>query len=741
MKKVSKLLALLLAVALVVSSLAACTGNNPTDAPKPTDAPTDAPTEATEESITPIEQDDRLAKDVLGNTYSPENWEEESNELYQDILKDFLAAYAKVDDAKNLSELQAIAEGIMYGSAVFVPTITRGGNYRIGRTIPKSVNTTMWGSNSYRYHTIVVVKELLKAEDWDALKALWAEKAGSGDYIKEAKAYVTDKGYTLKDEYTLSYATDPTTWDNLASSRQTTGEPCAVTVDGLYIYNEENQQVPGIATSYEVSDDGLTYTFKLRKDVVWVDSQGREVGKLTADDFVAGLNHLMDCESSPRGLLVGVLKNASEYISGDVTDFAEVGIKAVDDYTLEYTLAQEVPYFMSMMAYNIFIPMNRAYYESQGGKFGAEYAPEDANYTYGKDPDHIAYCGPMIVTNYTANNTIVFEANPSYYDKDALNVKKITWLYNGDTTDALKTYTDCKNGVIDAVGLNTEAATTAKADGLFDEYVSLSETTSTTFCGWVNVNRKIYTNFNSDAVASPKTMTEATISGLALQNTHFRRALLASFDRAAYNEQRVGSELKLNALRNSYTPATFVSLSEDVTVDINGTPTTFKAGTFYGQIMQAQLDADGVPFKVWDNDKASGDGYDGWYNPDYAKAELALAVADLAKLGATVDADHPVCIDYPFEDLTTTAQNQAASVKQSIEAASGGLIQINLVACQTADEYDDTSYNTQYGYEQNMDFTTSSGWGPDYGDPQTYLATLVIDQDGYMLANLGMFGQ
>ena len=80
-------------------------------------------------------------------------------------------------------------------------------------------------------------------------------------------------------------------------------------------------------------------------------------------------------------------------------------------------------------------------------------------------------------------------------------------------------------------------------------------------------------------------------------------------------------------------------------------------------------------------------------------------------------------------------------MKQSIEEASGGLIKINLVACATSDEYSDTSYNTQYGYEQNMDFTTSSGWGPDYGDPQTYLATLVIDEDGYMLANLGMFGQ
>ncbi len=740
MKKFSKVLALLLAAILVVSSLAACNQGQPTQAPTEGSQTEAAPTETQ-----PAEDDsNKLAAEVYGNSYDPADWNAESEALYEDILADFLAAYAKVKDAKNLSEryaYQALAEGVLYGSGVFVPLITRGGNYRMGRNLPKTVNTTMWGSNEYRYHTMLVVTDLLKKDDWNALKTLWAEKAGSGEYIEAAKAYVTEKGYTLKDSYTMSYATDPTTWDNLASSRQTTGEPCAVTVDGLYIYNEENQQVPAIATSYEQSEDGLTYTFKLRDDVVWVDSQGREVGKLTADDFVAGLNHLMDCESSPRGLLVGVLKGAREYINGDITDFAEVGIKAVDEYTVEYTLEDEVPYFMSMMAYNIFIPMNRAYYESQGGKFGAEYSPEDPNYTYGTDPDHIAYCGPMIVTNYTANNTIVFKANESYYNKEALNVHEITWLYNGDTKDATKTYTDCIQGTLDATGLGTEAVEKCRADGYFDDYVALSETNSTTFCGWVNVNRKIYTNFNSEAVASPKTVKQAKESVAALQNTHFRRALLASFDRAAYNEQRVGAELKLNALRNSYTPATFVSLTEDVTVDINGTATEFKAGTFYGQIMQAQLDADGVPFKVWNTELASGDGYDGWYNPDFAKAELALATADLAADGITLDAENPIYIDYPFEDLDTQSQNLAASVKQSIEEASGGLIKINLVACATSDEYSDTSYNTQYGYEQNMDFTTSSGWGPDYGDPQTYLATLVIDEDGYMLANLGMFGQ
>ena len=177
MKKVSKILALLLAVALVAASISACEPKQPVET-------TAAPAETT---AAPVENDDdKLAAEVYGNSYSPENWEAESTELYETILADFLADYAKVKDAKSLSEryaLQAIAEATMYGSAIFVPTITRGGNYRLGRTVPKSVNTTMWGSNEYRYHTILVTEDLLKAEDWNALKVLWAEKAGTGEYI------------------------------------------------------------------------------------------------------------------------------------------------------------------------------------------------------------------------------------------------------------------------------------------------------------------------------------------------------------------------------------------------------------------------------------------------------------------------------------------------------------------------------------------------------------------------------
>ncbi len=740
MKKTSKLLAVLLAVVMVFSACSSGTAPT-TTAPTGSGAKQDETTAKHEETTTqaqPREVDNRKAAEVYGNDYNPANWYDESEKLYNEFLGDFLEAYAKVKDAKNLSEryaLQAVAEATMYGSGLFMPLTTRGGNYRMGRTVPKTINSTLWGSNEYRYHTVVNTTEIITAEDFNHLKAMWGELAGTGTYVEKAKEYLSGKGYAFKDSYEPAYSTDPDTWDFLASSKSIVGEPLSVTVDGLYVYDEENRQVPAIATSHTVSADGLTYTFKLRDDVVWVDSQGREVAKLTADDFVAGLQHLLDEQSSPRGLLIGVLKGVNEYINGEI-DMDEVGIKAVDDYSLEYTLEQEVPYFLSMLAYNIFIPMSRAYFTSQGGTFGLDHE----NGTYGTDPDHIAYCGPMIVTNWTEKNTIVFKANEKYYAPETLNVHEITWKYN-DGSDTLKAYRDCLAGTTDSTGLNNDAVETCKAEKNFEKYVTLSDTTATTYCGWLNVNRVIYTNYNSEAIPSPKTVTEADDSKVAMQNVHFRRALIAGLDHANYNAQSVGEELKFNALRNSYTPATFVSLSEDVTLTVDGQSMTFKAGTFYGQIMQAVLDARNISIKVWNAELAAGDGYDGWYNPDYCKSELAIAVEELAAQGIVVDKDHPICIDYYYVGWTTIGPNRANAVKQSIEAASGGLIQINLNAANNEDEYYAAGYKTTYGYERNSDLDTSSGWGPDYGDPQTYLATLVIDEDGYMLANLGMFGQ
>ncbi|MBQ4640677.1 MAG: peptide ABC transporter substrate-binding protein [Clostridia bacterium] len=674
-----------------------------------------------------------------------------STELYNKILGEFYTTYmAGRDEVENLSlryALMAIAEAKLMASAVMYPTTSQGGNYAISRIAPYTISPALWGLDSSRYHQALIVNEdPITTAERDEMKAKYAELKGTGTYEAWAKQYLADKGYTLNTEYALGYSSDPKTWDVLATSRAADSEAICNTFDGLVEYDVENVMQPALATEWSVDETGTVYTFKLREGVIWVDSQGRKVDDVTADDFVAGMNHMLDAMGGLE-YLVGnqggcAIVNAQAYIDGEISDFSEVGVKAVDEYTVQYTLEAPAPYFLTMLGYSVFAPMSREYFVSQGGGFGEEYAPDSETYLYGKDPSHIAYCGPYLVTNLTPENTIVFTASESYWNKDAINIKTITWKYN-DGSDALKAYNDMKANVIAGAGLNSNAVEVAKQDGWFDKYQYVSSTNATSYMGFMNIYRTAMANTNDGKVASTQTADDAARTMKAMQNVHFRRAVAMSIDRATQNAQSVGEELKNAALINSYTPGNFVYLTEDVTVAINGVETTFPAGTFYGAVMQAQLDADQVPLKVWDPTLEGGMGasfgYDGWYNPEAAKAELDLAIAELAAEGVEISAEKPIYLDLPYYSASTTYTNKAEVCRASIEEVLGGAVVLNKVACETTAEWYYAGYYTNYGYEANYDIYDLSGWGPDYGDPQTYLDTFLPDYAGYMIKCIGIF--
>ena len=674
------------------------------------------------------------------------DYDELSKKLYDEVLGDFYAAYEAAKKETNESKrwaMMAIAEAKLLASGVMMPTSSNGGNYAITKVAPNTITSTLWGNDSYRYHDALVVTELIKAADRAEMKAKWGELRGTGEYEAWAKQFLSDKGYTLKNSYALGYTSDPSNWDVLATSKAVDSEVLVNTYDGLFEYDMENRLMPALAESYTVSDDGLTYTFKIRQGIKWVDSQGREVADVKADDFVAGMQHMMDAAGGLEYLVQGIIVNASEYINGDITDFSKVGVKAVDDATLVYTLEAPTSFFMTMLGYGVFAPMSREYYESMGGKFGAAYDTAAETYKYGKGPDSIAYCGPYCVTNFTEKNTIVFTANEAYWDKANINLDTITWLYN-DGEDALKAYNDTKAGVLDGCGLNASSVVKAKEDNIYDAYSYVSSTDATSFMSFVNVNRAAYANA-ADATKVVSTLTDAqkTTSVAALRNVHFRRAIAFAIDRGTYNAQSVGEDLKYASLINSYTPGNFVSLKEDVTVDINGTATTFKAGTYYGAIMQAQLDADKVTMKVWDpkadSGIGSGAGYDGWYSVENAKAELQAAIADLKAQGIEVTKENPIVIEMPYFSGSELRTNMSNVYKQSIEKAFDGLVKLNLCAAETADDWYYAGYDTNFGYEANYNLYDVSGWGPDYGDPQTYLDTFLPEYAGYMVKCIGIY--
>ena len=675
----------------------------------------------------------------------------ESEEVYMAVLGEYYETYLAAKETDNISEryaLMAIAEAKLMESAVMLPTTTRGGLYAISRVAPYSVSTVLWGSDSDRWHNALVCTEYITAADRAELKAMYSELVGTGTWYETEKQYLLDHGYTLKDTYNYQYTSDPDTWDLLSSSRATVGEAVCNLYDSLYEYDTEIALQPALATGYEVTlnDDGTeTYTFTLREGVKWVDSQGREVAEVTADDFVAGMQHMMDAQGGLEYLVCSAdeggcgIVGADAYVYGETDDFSTVGVKAVDTYTVEYTLDAHCPFFMTMLGYSVFMPMNRAYYESKGGQFGLDSWNSDPNYSYGLTPDDIAYCGPYIVTNLTAESKIVFSANESYWNADNVSIKTITWYFN-DGTDTTKAYNDMKADLLEGCNLSSTTMILAQEDGLFDDYSYTSLTDATSYMGFINVNRAIYSNVNdATTVISSQTEEDQARTNAALNNVHFRRALCMACDRGAANAVFAGEELKYNALRNSYVPGTFVLLQEDTTVDINGTATTFPAGTFYGEIMQAQIDADGVKIKVWDSENLTGDGFDGWYSVENAIEELAIAIEELAAQGIEISAENPIYIDWPCPMNNDNYVNEKNTYKQSVEAALEGKIIVNLTECVSYDEWYYAGYYTDYGYEANYDIYDLSGWGPDYGDPATYLDTMLPYYSGYMAKCCGVF--
>lgn len=732
MKNLKRVLCALLALVMVLGFVG-CKNNGDdktTPAPNNTNKPAESEVPATTVPTTELPTGDYNAMSAA---------------IYDAQLGAFNTLYQAAKEETNVSKryaLMAQAEAKLLEAAVLIPGTTNGGNYGLSRVAKRSASTVLWGNDSDRFHNVLVTTELITAEDQTHLKAMWNEVRGTGTYTQKAIDYLTEKGYTLKNTYNMGYASDPKTWDALATSRAADSEAIVNTYDGLVEYDNENEIKPALAESWEVSEDGLTYTFHIRQGAKWVDAQGREVADVKADDFVAGMQHMLDAGGGLEYLVENIIVNALEYNTGDVTDFAEVGVKATDDNTVVYTLCQPTSYFITMLGYNVFAPMSRTYFESKGGVFGKDdykTAVDAGTMKYGQTVNDIAYCGPYTVTNHTAENTIVFEANPTYWNKDNITIKTLTWKFN-DGKDPTKAYEDTKAGTLDGCGLSSASLEACKADGNFEKYCTVSDTDATSFVLFLNLNRNAYANFNDETKAvSTMTDDQKKRTDVAMLNVHFRRAIGMGLDIATYNGQVVGEELKLNSVRNSYTPGDFVPLKEDVTIEINGESKTFAKGTYYGEIMQAQIDADGVKIKVWDAENQTSDGFAGWHNPANAYEELQQAITELKEFGVEISKDNPIVMDLPYYSGADIYTNRAQTLKQSVEEALQGCVVVNLVSCADAQEWYYAGYYTESGKDANYTLYDVSGWGPDYGDPATYLDTMLGDGAGYMAKCLGLF--
>lgn len=220
--------------------------------------------------------------------------------------------------------------------------------------------------------------------------------------------------------------------------------------DGLMQMDADGQPVPAIAESYDLSEDGTVYTFHLREDAVW--SNGDPV---TAADFVFGWQRAVDpaVASEYAYMLsdIGQVQNAAEIIAGEM-DKSELGIKALDDYTLEVTLNVPVSYFLSLMYFPTFYPVNQAFYESVGD-------------TFATSPETTLSNGAFVLDAYEpAATAFHLTKNPDYYNADSVQLAGLNYQVIQDSQQALMSY---QTGDLDITLVNGEQVDQVKDDPEF----------------------------------------------------------------------------------------------------------------------------------------------------------------------------------------------------------------------------------------------------------------------------------
>ena len=242
--------------------------------------------------------------------------------------------------------------------------------------------------------------------------AVAALAAGAGAAPSEyVTVYPNDE---VKELTTLNYLKDNMT-SNIALAY--------CTVDGLVEFDRFGLLVPSLATSWEVADDQITYTFHLREGVKWYTWDGKEYADVVAQDFVDSVKWVLTKTNTSTNskTIYSSIKNAREYYDGEITDFGQVGVRAVDDRTVQYTLIAPIPYFVKQLSFPCFYPVNGKFLEEQGPRFGTA-------------KENTLFCGAYFLTEFEPQLRRVLTANPHYWNKDAISVEKMTFIYNAEAT-------------------------------------------------------------------------------------------------------------------------------------------------------------------------------------------------------------------------------------------------------------------------------------------------------------------
>ena len=508
--------------------------------------------------------------------------------------------------------------------------------------------------------------------------------------------------YTGPDTFSMIANFDITTLDYVYNNKSSNGDYVNNFVEGLLTQDNHGKLVPGMASEWSCNDDASEWYFTIRDDAVWSTSAGEEYDAVTAEDFVTGLKHAVDSKSETLGLVADLIVGLREYSEGTGT-WEDVGIKA-DGNQLTYTLTGPCGYFDGMTTYTILWPINAEFLESKGSDFGAV------------EPDSILYNGCYILSSLVPAQEVRFDANPNYYDAKNVFVQHVVVTYS-DGKDPAQNFNMFVNGEVTSTTVNQSLPeVVAKAAELYPDNQYKSMTTATSYWGAFNWDRQMYALYNDPSVSTTsKTDAQKADAKAAILNADFRRAVYAAYSAHAVEAITLGEEHADGVIRNTLVPYTFAMTTD---------------GRSYGSIVEkyaAELVADYEGIDL-------NDGHDAWYNP-----ELAKTFAERAKeeLGDSVS-EWPIHIDVPVYAASENQKNMQLAMKKSVEDAIGDYVVIDLQFLEgNSSVYYSSFYNMPTGEENSIDLVFGAGWGPDYGDPLTYLHCFDV-HDGDMLNYSGI---
>ena len=510
-----------------------------------------------------------------------------------------------------------------------------------------------------------------------------------------AAILLTACGQSASDDktYSSTFGADPTTFNYLLDYSGDNTNVITNLVDGLLENDNYGNLVPALAEDWSVSKDGLTYTYKLRQDAKWFTADGEEYAPIKAQDFVTGVKYAADNKSQALDLIQNSIKGLDDYVTGTNSDFSNVGVKALDDYTVQYTLTRPEPFWNSKTTNSILFPVNEEFLTSKDKAFGELKA------------DSILYSGPYLLKEFTSKSSLEYMKNPHYYDQEKVTIERVKLAYV-DGSDQDMTIRNFESGAYSSAGVYPNSSNFAKTKEKYKDNIVYSLQGATSWYYNFNVNRQSY-NFTAKTSDEQKQATQA-----AVLNKNFRQAINFALDRTSYSAQSNGEEAAKNTLRNTLVPPTFVQVGDKT----------------FGETVASKLVNYGTQ---WTNMNLE-DAQDGYFNKEKAQAQFAEAKKELEAQGVTF----PIHLDLPVDQVNKTLLPKLYSLKQSVESTLGAENVVIDVVLVSTEDYANATFQAptpaDHDYDLNLD-----GWSADYQDPSTYLNPFNAE-DGFYLKILGL---